>query len=179
MQRLKVQNAELAVTKIQEEIGRTDDSRYDHRLHGVLLVAKGRDCYEVADILGHSPTTIENWVNAYNDEGLDGLHDESRSGRPSRLSDQIIKELNSDLRKNPRDFGYAQNLWDGKLLSFHLAKQYNITMGVRQTQRLFHKFGFRQRKPRPVISRSDPDAQEVFKKTHHVRPEEKDRNLVG
>jgi transposase len=179
MQRLKVQNAELAVTKIQEEIGRTNDSRYDHRLHGVLLVAKGRDCYEVADILGHSPTTIENWVNAYNDEGLDGLYDESRSGRPSRLSDQIIEELNSDLRKNPRVFGYAQNLWDGKLLSFHLAKHYNTMIGVRQAQRLFHKFGFRQRKPRPVISRSDPDSQEAFKKTHQVREEEKDRNLVS
>ena len=179
MQRLRVYNAELAVTKIQEEIGRTDDSRYDHRLHGVLLVAKGRDCYEVADILGHSPTTIENWVNAYNAEGLDGLHDENRSGRPSRLSDQIIEELNSDLRKNPRDFGYAQNLWDGKLLSFHLAKRYTITIGVRQAQRLFHKFGFRQRKPRPVISRSDPVAQESFKKTDHVKQEEKNRDLVG
>ena len=153
-----------AAFQIQQEISRSDDSRYDHRLHGVLLVAKGHDCYEVAEIFGHSATTIENWVHSYNEHGFEGLHDEKRSGRPSRIPDSISEEINRDLRLNPSDFGYSQNLWDGKLLSHHIQSKYSIEIGVRQAQRLFHKFGFRQRKPRPVISGSDPHAQEVFKK---------------
>ncbi|MCK9593220.1 MAG: winged helix-turn-helix domain-containing protein [Methanoregula sp.] len=166
IQKLGVKNSEHIVLKIQQEIGRSDDSRYDHRLHGVLLVAKGRDCYDVAEILGHSPTTIESWVHLFNDRGFEGLHDETRSGRPSRIPESIVEEINKDLRKNPGEFGYPQNLWDGKLLSHHLNEKYTLSIGVRQAQRLFHKMGFRQRKPRPVISKGDPVAQEAFKKTH-------------
>ena len=165
MKKLSVKDADQVIQKIQQEIGRSNDSRYDHRLHGVLLVAKGEDCYKVAKILGHSPTTIESWVNLFNDQGFEGLHDEIRPGRPSRIPESTVDEIDKDLRKNPREFGYSQNLWDGKLLSHHLKEKYSLIIGVRQAQRLFHKLGFRQRKPRPVISRGDPVAQEDFKKT--------------
>jgi DNA-binding transcriptional regulator YiaG len=36
-----------------DEIRRTEESRYDHRLHGVLLVAHGMTCPEVAAMKGH------------------------------------------------------------------------------------------------------------------------------
>jgi transposase len=168
VQKLGIKNADQVVLNIRQEIGRSDDSRYDHRLHGLLFVATGRDCYEVAEILGHSPTTIESWVHLFNDHGLEGLYDEPRSGRPSRISESMVEEIDKDLRKNPGEFGYPQNLWDGKLLSHHLHEKYHLLIGVRQAQRLFHKLGFRQRKPRPVISRGDPVAQEAFKKTQWV-----------
>jgi transposase len=164
MKKLVVKESENTIFEIQKQLGRTEDSRYDHRLHGVLFVAKGWDCYEVAEILGHAPTTIENWVHAFNECGIDGLRDESRAGRPPQISDKLADIINLELRQNPRMFGYSQNLWDGKLLSYHLKIKYNLTIGVRQSQRLFHKFGFRQRKPRPVIARGDPFAQEAFKK---------------
>ncbi|MDP2797990.1 MAG: winged helix-turn-helix domain-containing protein [Methanoregula sp.] len=164
LKKLSVKNADQTVLDIQQEIGRSDDSRYDHRLHGVLLIAKGRNCYDVAEILGHSSKTIESWVHQFNDLGFEGLRDEIRPGRPTRISESNIFEINKDLRKNPRELGYTQNLWDGKLLSHHLRKNYAISMGVRQAQRLFHKLGFRHRKPRPVISKGDPVAQEAFKK---------------
>ena len=166
LKRLSIKYADQVIVKIQQEIGRSNDSRYDHRLHGVLLVAKGKNCYEVAEILGHSPTTIESWVHLFNDRGFEGLHDEVHPGRPSRISESTIEEIEKDLRKNPRELGYTQNLWDGKLLSHHLKEKYSLLIGVRQAQRLFHKLGFRQRKPRPVISRGNPAAQEAFKKTH-------------
>ena len=135
-------------------------------MHGILLVAKGRNCYEVAEILGHSPTTIESWVHLFNDRGFEGLHDETRSGRPSRIPESMVEEIDKDLRRNPEELGYPQNLWDGKLLSHHLNTKYSLSIGVRQAQRFFHKLRFRQRKPRLVISKGDPVAQEAFKKTH-------------
>ncbi len=169
MKKLSVNDADNAILDIQKQLGRSDDARFDHRLHGVLFVAKGRDCYEVAGILGHSSTTIENWVHAFNQQGIDGLRDMTRSGRPSLISEPLAKEINFDLRLNPQTLGYSQNLWDGKLLSFHLDKKYDLQISVRHSQRLFHKLGFRQRKPRPVIARGDPVAQEIFKKTYCLK----------
>ena len=164
MQRLNVVHAETMAIIIQSEIQINDESRYIHRLHGVLLVAKGYTCSEVAKILGHTVKTIENWVNRFNEGSFQALRDETRTGRPSSLSSQQLEEIRLILRKDPISIGYGQNLWDGKLLSYHIKKIYGITLSVRQCQRLFHKLEFRQIKPRPISSKSDPEKQESFKK---------------
>ena len=39
MRKLEIDNAKVMRLAIHEEIQRSDESRYDHRLHGVLLVA--------------------------------------------------------------------------------------------------------------------------------------------
>ena len=148
--------------EIIAEIRRSNDSRYDHRLHGLLLVANGMSPYRVSEVLGNSPKSIENWVNVYIEEGLDALRETKRSGRPPRLSN-LMDSIDSDLMKNPRYLGYSQNLWDGKLLSHHLREKYDIDLGTRQCQRIFRKLRFRLRKPRPVIAKGDPEKQDEFK----------------
>jgi len=153
---------------IQQEILRSEDSRYDHRLHGVLLVSKGMSCYQAGEFLGHDATTVQRWVHDFNANGFSGLYDKERPGRPTSLNVRQWEKLGKDLRKHTKTFGYVQNLWDGKLLAHHLKSQYNIEVGVRQCQRIFHKFGFRRRKPRPVIAQADPLAQKAFKKTSKI-----------
>ncbi len=41
MRKLVISDADVMALAIRQEIGRNDESRYDHRLHGVLLVANG------------------------------------------------------------------------------------------------------------------------------------------
>ncbi len=165
MRKLELEDAEIMKIALQQEIVRSDESRYDHRLHGVLLVSQGFSCYEVGSMLGHTPKTIETWINQFNVKGFAGLQEDLKSGRPPSLNETMISGINSDLRNNPRNFGYGQNLWDGKLLSHHIEKVYDVKLGVRQCQRLFNKLGFRLRKPRPVIAKADEEAQTEFKKT--------------
>src|SRR3972149_10742702 len=73
---------------LQDEIRRSDEARYDHRLHGVLLVAQGMTCPEVARLLGDAPRTVEYWVRRFEEEGLFGLVEGERPGGPPRLSDE-------------------------------------------------------------------------------------------
>lgn len=163
MQKLKIENVDIMKVAIQQEITRSEDSRYDHRLHGMLLVCQGLSCPEVSKILGDSPRIIEYWVKDFNDKGFEGLREEKRSGRPSVINGKILSIIDSDLRQNPTSFGYTQNLWDGKTLSNHLKEKYDIKLGVRQCQRLFNKLDFRLRKPRPVIAKSDDEAKAELK----------------
>ena len=165
MRALQLKDAELMTVAIQQEIQRSQEARYDHRLHGVLLVGQGLNCLEVAELLGQDAVTVQRWVHRFNARGFAGLREGDRPGRPTRLSAQNLSQLEKDLRRSPREFGYGQNLWDGKLLSHHLGQRYGITLGVRQSQRLFKRFGFRRRKPRPVIAKGDPAAQAAYKKT--------------
>ena len=55
-------------------------------------------------------------------------------------------------------------MWDGKLLRYHIEKKFDVNLSARQCQRIFKKFNFRQRKPRPMNAKSDPQKQDEFKK---------------
>src|SRR5205807_9401179 len=72
MRPLKISDA-TSVLGLQQEIQRSEESRYDHRLHGVLLVAQGMTCPEVARLLGDAPRSVENWVHRFDQQGLGGL----------------------------------------------------------------------------------------------------------
>ena len=165
MRKAEITDPEEMVLALQDEIRRTDESRYDHRLHGVLLVAQGLSCREVARLLGDAPRTVAYWVRRFEEEGLAGLAEGERPGRPRRLSKEQLEEVSGVLRKSPVDFGLSANLWDGKTLSEFVAKRCGITLGVRQSQRLFRQLGFRLRKPRPIIAHADPEEQREYKKT--------------
>lgn len=160
MKRLTISEAEVIVLGLQDEICRSEESRYDHRLHGVLLVAQGMTCPEVARRLGDAPRTVEYWVHHFEQEGLAGLAEGERSGRPARLSAAQLEEVERVLREPPEAVGLADNLWDGKTLSAYLGQRYGIELGVRQCQRLFRQFGFRLRKPRGLVAKADPQRQQ-------------------
>lgn len=165
MRKLEIKDAEIMKIAIQQEINRSEESRYDHRLHGILLVCSGKSCYEVASLLGHSARTIEYWVERFEGKGMAVLHDREHPGRPATLDQKSRIQIGKDLRRSPCELGYEQNLWDGKLLSHHLSKKHGVVLGVRQCQRLFGALGFRLRKPRPVIAQSDPENKRLYKKT--------------
>jgi transposase len=165
MRKLQIEDAEVMQLAIQQEIRRCEESRYDHRLHGVLLVATGQSCGEVARLFGEDATSVQRWVRRFEQSGLDGLREGERPGRPRLLNARQWRRLQADLRKTPREFGFEATLWDGPLLSEHLRKHYQVRLGVRQCQRLFRQMGFRLRKPRPQVAQSDPVRVTAVKKT--------------
>src|SRR3989304_9971391 len=102
MKRLAVADAETVVLALQDEIRRSRESRYDHRLHGLLLVAQGMSCGEVARLLGDAPRTVEYWVKWFEQDGLAGLVDGEKSGRPNRLHEKKIEKIDQARRGPPR-----------------------------------------------------------------------------
>ncbi len=164
MRPLTVPDAENVILDLQDEIRRSDESRYDHRLHGLLLVAQGMTAPDVSRMLGDSPRTVQYWVRRYHEEGLAGLAEGDRPGRPRRLTETQMRSVEAALRKAPEDVGLSVGVWDGKTLSAYLQRQFSIDLGVRQCQRLFLQLGFRLRKPRPVLSEVPPEVKAAHKK---------------
>ena len=136
MKPLTIRDAETVVLGLQDEIRRSEESRYDHRLHGVLLVAQGMSCRQVSELLGDAPRTVAYWVRRFERDGLGGLTEEERSGRPRRLDEAHIRGIDEALRRQPRDFELTGNLWDGKTLSAYVKRQWDVDLGARQCQRL-------------------------------------------
>src|ERR1039458_206762 len=75
MRALTIADSAAMILGLQDEIRRSEESRYDHRLHGVLLVAQGMTCPEVARLLGDAPRSVEYWVRGFEAKGLAGLEE--------------------------------------------------------------------------------------------------------
>ena len=165
MKALTISDTENMIMAIQDEIRRNDASRYDHRLHGVLLVAQGLTCPQVGQLLGDAPRTVVNWVQRFESKGLAGLSDGERPGRPGRLNEKQLAKVQAALRSSPAKFGLPTQMWDGPTLSAYLANNLGVSLKVRQCQRLFRQLGFRLRKPRPQVAQADPQLQAAHKKT--------------
>jgi transposase len=170
MKKLTIQDAETVILGLQDEIRRSAEARYDHRLHGLLLVAQGMSAREVAQLLGDAPRTVAYWVRRFEAEGLAGIVDTERPGRPRRLTEEQMATIDAALRESPAEYNLAGNLWDGKTLSEFVRREWDVSLGVRQCQRLFRQLGFRLRKPRPVLASADPEQQRAVKKTPEPGP---------
>jgi transposase len=178
MKPLTISDKENMILAIQDEIRRNDASRYDHRLHGVLLVAQGMTCPQVAQLLGDSHHTVVNWVQRFEAEGLAGLAEGQRPGRPRRLNDKQMAKVEAALRASPQQFGLTTQIWDGPTLSEFLNREWAVKLKARQCQRLFRQLGFRLRKPRPQVAQADPLLQAAHKKTSRIGAQ-KQRRSVG
>ena len=145
MRKLQLDDPGAMRITLQQEMGRSEESRYDHRLHGLLLLAAGHSCREVAELFGEDETTVQRWVHRFEEGGLQGLRESRRPGRPRSLDPARWRELEGDLRKSPQDFGLSATVWDGASLSEHLRRRFDVHLGVRQCQRIFRQMGLRAR----------------------------------
>lgn len=149
MRKLQIDGTEAIRIAIQQEIERSEESRYHHRLHGLLLLAAGHSCRQVAGFFGEDDTTVQRWVRRFEQGGLRALRERKRPGRPRTLTPAQWSELQADLARSPQEFGLTPSLWDGPSLSQHLRHRYEVDLGIRQCQRIFRQMGLSPRRPHP------------------------------
>ena len=87
------------------------------------------------------------------------------------LNDDQCLEIKNALQNPPELSGISANIWNGKSLSLYIKKEFEITLGVRQCQRLFKKLGFSLKRARPIVSKGDVSKKEVSKKTSRISKE--------
>src|SRR2546426_12503152 len=116
MKPLTIADSATIILGLQDEIRRTEESRYDHRLHGVLLVAHGMTCPEVAALLGEAPGSVEYWIRGFEENGLVATREGERSGRPGRLREKQLRGIKNALRRMRREPGLSGNVCDCKIV---------------------------------------------------------------
>lgn len=163
MNKYQIAEKDILVSLIQEAIHDNPIGRYQHRLHVILYVLIFDNLKNASLIYQEPVRTIQSWMKRFLTYGLVGLYDKERSGRKKRLSESQEEMLKEHINMSPTQFNYNQANWDGKLLSHHILEKFNIDLGVRQCQKLFHKLGYSLQRPR-TVSIGNKDEQEKFKK---------------
>jgi transposase len=168
MKRLVILDKDGIKAKIQGYFSGNEESKFIHRLHGVLLFAEKDDesCDSIGALFGNSPRTVSNWIWRINKTGdIESLRSKKQPGRPPRLSEEQRKELITVIQESPEKHGITSNVWDGKSLSAYIDKRYGVIMKTRTCQRLFRQLGFTLRRARPVVARANEEKKAETKKT--------------
>jgi transposase len=109
----------------------------------VLLVRAGQRPSALTALFGISRTTVTSWVHRVNREGVQGLRERARPGRPSQLTPRIRRQVDAHLAHSPTEYGWSRAQWDGPMLVQHLRKYFGVRIKVRQAQNWLHHLGYR------------------------------------
>ena len=96
-----VTRTDLSAAELRSLAQRASDVGQARRLLAVASVLDGALRAQAAEAAGMTRQTLRDWVHRYNEEGADGLLDRRRPGRPSRLGEAQLKELDALVEKGP------------------------------------------------------------------------------
>ena len=139
LRKVQLREAGVVLKLVRRQFKANAESRYQHRLHCVFLVAVGHSCRSVGRLFGDDPTSVRRWVVQFNVDGPDALRERNRPGRPDGVDTSKLRKLRSELAASPRAFGWDADAWTGGLLSRHLQSVHGVELGLRQSQRLLLK----------------------------------------
>ncbi len=145
------------------------------KIAALLLVVEGQRPGWIGTVLGLTRMSLSRWIHGINQNGLSALQPQIRSGRPSRLTSGMQKELASHLERAPVEFGLNRAHWDGPTVVVHLKRQFGLKLTVRQAQRWMHHLGYRLKKASYAYLQAQKDEalrfQKRLKKTHRTGSE--------
>jgi transposase len=139
------------------------NSQMAAKLRAICLALDGKSAPKIAEVLGYSRRSIQNWLRSYNHSGLEGLKARQGRGTKSRLNTDQLQWLRQRIEQGPTpDDGvcvlHAADI--GRII----AGQFGISYSVRQVQRLLRSLGYRYISGRPEHPKGDKQAREAFKK---------------
>jgi transposase len=128
------------------------------RAQMVLLAAEqGFKVPQIAAVVRESEATVLRWLKRYLAEGLEGLHDAPRPGRPSELTEAYRAALLAAVRRRPRSLGLPFSLWTLQRLVDYLAEQTGIRVSDETVRRALKQAGIVLSRPQHRISSPDPE----------------------
>jgi putative transposase len=122
---------------------------------------------QIARVVRFSRDTVARYIKRYEAEGLAGLLNRLRSGRPRRVTPDYEAQLIEGVKQEPRSLGLPFSNWTTANLADYMAQQTGIKIAARQVENYLKAHGWRLRRPvRSVKHKQDPDLVEE-KKTNH------------
>ena len=135
------------------------------KIAALLLLLEGQRPGWISEVLGPTRMSLNRWIHLVNEDGLKSLIPQPKPGRPARLTQDVVRNLEKHLETSPQEFGLNRVQWDGPTLVVHLKRQFGIKLKVRHAQQWMHQLGYRlKRAGYSYIQAKSKDARR-FEKT--------------
>jgi transposase len=137
----------------------TADRKFHDRLQIIRLAARNRPHQDIAADLGVTPRTVQRWLNAYLERGLDGLEPRKPPGPAPRLTDDLAPVLRQWVIDGPAEQGLDRANWTYPELADHLFHKRGVRVRKSAMQAFCRKHGIRPYRPTYRFLRGDPVKQ--------------------
>ncbi len=162
---LSVRRLSKAESASLDRLVRTNgNARQLRRAQMIRLSRLGRKTAEIAQILNVSAACVTQTIHRFNHEGMGGLADKPRPGRPRRARDRYITLLKQAVTTSPQDLGYAFSSWSLPRLREHLFRKTAVLLSPGYLSQLMARHGIVYRRPRHVMGHLRDSAEYDEKK---------------
>jgi len=147
------------VERLEQAFRSAASRKLRDRLQIVLLAHRGRKHQDIATDLCVHRRSVQRWLNAYLERGLDALVPRKAAGAPGKIPADLGDEIRRWVIGGPLGQGLDRANWTHAELADHLLK----THGIRTSRSAMHRFcsriGIRPYRPTYRYLRGDPQKQ--------------------
>ena len=163
MPRLEV-NAQHTAAELRRLARHEDNRRARMRLIGIAETIDGWDRKTAAARADMSDQALRDALKRYNAEGVAGLYDRPRSGRPCKLSHDQRTALRDIVVKGPNVEAEGLSSYTRDDLVKIAEDTWNVAYDPTSMGRILKGLGLSRQKTRPSNPKKDPGASEALKK---------------
>src|SRR5665811_1803946 len=155
---------ELLYKFLRDEIGREGI-----RALAIIWFDEGKTEAQIADLLFISARNVRRWIRRYRENGILGLHDGERTGRPRKADEYIEKAMEDLMKKKPEEVGYKSGFWVTRLLCVHLFTMFGILFSDSTVRRVLHRLNYVFRRPKLWSGPGGENPLEIKKALEEVK----------
>lgn len=144
---------------LQHTFRTTDDRGLRDRTQIVLLAQRGRPHRAIAEDLGISTRSVQRWLHAFLERGLQGLPPRQAPGAQPKLTADLAPLLQPWVIEGPVKQGLDRANWTYAELADHLYKTRGIRVQKSAMQVFCSRHGIRPYRPTYRFLRGDPAMQ--------------------
>ena len=145
--------------QIEDLFRRGPNARTRKRSQAIRLSALEYGVPQIAEILGCTRQSVHNWLDAFERNGIDGLFDRPRSGRPTQSTVEYRKRLVQAIQTNPRELGYPFTVWTLTRIRAHLARMTRVLLSESRVRQVMKEEHLVFRRPKHSLkNKRDADA---------------------
>src|SRR2546427_5405466 len=128
MRTLKLHFPDDTLPTLETFLKQTKEARVFRRAQAVRDVVKGHRLQTVSDTLHFTYSALRKWVHRFDQEGIAGLTDRPRPGRPPKVTCELAKHLDRLVDQDPLQHGSIHSQWSCQALATVLARQTGIQL---------------------------------------------------
>jgi transposase len=156
---IRVQLPQAEVERLEQVFRSTEDRKLRDRVQIVLLAQRGRQHQDIAADLCIHRRSVQRWLNAYLERGLDGLQPRIAKGGCAKIPAELADEIKRWVMDGPAKQGLDRANWTHADLADHLKKTHGIKTSRSAMHRFCSRIGVRPYRPTYRYLRGDPEKQ--------------------
>lgn len=161
---------ETQTTQLTEMLKKHPNPTSRMRSQAILMSSQGWKLKEIALVCRACRQTVSTWIRNWEEDGIDGLLDKSRSGRPRKLSFEQENQTVKWIEQSPRSL---------KNVVEQLAQQFSVRLHCATLRRLCKKHHLSWKRIRKSLkSKQNPELFEKSRQELAALIELEKQNLI-